>query len=29
MNARQKAKHWKKLYEQSLPKKPYPVMDRY
>lgn len=26
MNNRQKAKHWKRLYEQSLPKKPYPVV---
>lgn len=26
MNARQKAKHFKKLYEESLPKKPYPVV---
>lgn len=26
MNARQKAKHFKKLYEQGLPKKPYPVV---
>ena len=25
MNARQKAKHFKKLYEETLPKKPYPV----
>ena len=26
MNARQKAKHFKRLYEQGLPKKPYPVV---
>lgn len=26
MNARQKAKHFKRLYETSLPKKPYPVV---
>lgn len=26
MNARQKAKHFKRLYEESLPKKPYPVI---
>jgi hypothetical protein len=26
MNNRQKAKHWKQLYEMSLPKKPYPVV---
>ena len=26
MNNRQKAKHWKRLYEESLPKKPYPVV---
>ncbi len=26
MNARQKAKHFKRLYEESLPKKPYPVV---
>ena len=26
MNARQKAKHFKRLYEQSLPTKPYPVV---
>ena len=26
MNARQKAKHWKRLYEEKLPKKPYPIM---
>lgn len=26
MNLRQKAKHFKKLYEQGLPKKPYPVI---
>lgn len=26
MNNRQKAKHFKKLYEQRLPKKPYPVV---
>ena len=26
MNARQKAKHFKKLYEDALPKKPYPVI---
>lgn len=26
MNNRQKAKHWRKLYEQQLPKKPYPVV---
>ena len=25
MNARQKAKHFKKLYEEALPKKPYTV----
>lgn len=25
MNNRQKAKHWKRLYEESLPKKPYSV----
>lgn len=25
MNARQKAKHFKRLYEESLSKKPYPV----
>lgn len=26
MNARQKAKHFKRLYEQSLPQKPYPIV---
>lgn len=26
MNLRQKAKHFKKLYEYALPKKPYPVI---
>ena len=26
MNNRQKAKHWKRLYEEALPKKPYPVV---
>ena len=26
MNARQKAKHFKRLYEESLPKKPYPMV---
>lgn len=26
MNTRQKAKHFKRLYEESLPKKPYPVV---
>lgn len=26
MNARQKAKHFKRLYEESLPKRPYPVI---
>ena len=26
MNNRQKAKHFKRLYEQGLPKKPYPVV---
>ncbi len=26
MNARQKAKHFKRLYEEALPKKPYPVI---
>lgn len=26
MNARQKAKHFKRLYEEALPKKPYPVV---
>lgn len=26
MNARQKAKHFKRLYEEVLPKKTYPVM---
>lgn len=26
MNARQKAKHFKRLYENSLPKTPYPVV---
>lgn len=26
MNARQKAKHFKRLYEEQLPKKPYPVV---
>lgn len=26
MNVRQKAKHFKKLYEDALPKKPYPVV---
>lgn len=26
MNLRQKAKHFKKLYEEGLPKKPYPVI---
>lgn len=26
MNLRQKAKHFKKLYEDALPKKPYPVI---
>ena len=26
MNARQKAKHFKRLYEESLPKKPYLVI---
>lgn len=26
MNLRQKAKHFKKLYELGLPKKPYPVI---
>lgn len=26
MNARQKAKHFKRIYEESLPKKPYPVI---
>ena len=26
MNARQKAKYYKRLYEESLPKKPYPVV---
>lgn len=26
MNLRQKAKRFKKLYEESLPKKPYPVI---
>jgi len=26
MNLRQKAKHFKKLYEDALPKKPYPVV---
>ncbi len=26
MNARQKAKKFKRLYEKALPKKPYPVM---
>lgn len=26
MNNRQKAKHFKKLYEEALPKKPYPVI---
>ena len=26
MNARQKAKHFKRLYEESLPKRPYPVV---
>ena len=26
MNNRQKAKHWKRLYEESLSKKPYPVV---
>lgn len=26
MNLRQKAKRFKKLYEESLPKKPYPVV---
>lgn len=26
MNLRQKAKHYKKLYETTLPKKPYPVI---
>lgn len=26
MNNRQKAKHWKQLYEMSLPKKPYPIV---
>ena len=26
MNLRQKAKHFKKLYEVTLPKKPYPVI---
>ena len=26
MNLRQKAKHFKKLYESGLPKKPYPII---
>lgn len=26
MNNRQKAKHWKQLYEMSLPKKTYPIV---
>lgn len=26
MNLRQKAKHFKRLYEESLPQKPYPVV---
>ncbi len=26
MNLRQKAKHFKRLYEEALPKKPYPVV---
>lgn len=26
MNTRQKAKHFKRLYEESLPKKPYPIV---
>lgn len=26
MNARQKAKHFKRLYENNLPKKPYPIV---
>lgn len=26
MNNRQKAKHWKQLYEMSLSKKPYPIV---
>jgi len=26
MNARQKAKHFKRLYEESLPQRPYPVI---
>ena len=26
MNLRQKAKHFKRLYEEGLPKKPYPVI---
>lgn len=26
MNNRQKAKHWKQLYEMSLPKTPYPIV---
>ena len=26
MNTRQKAKHFKRLYEEALPKKPYPVV---
>ena len=26
MNTRQKAKYWKRLYEKTLPKKPYPVV---
>jgi hypothetical protein len=26
MNARQKAKHFKRLYEMSLPTKPYPIV---
>ena len=29
MNNRQKAKHFKRLYEESLPKKPYPVVYQY
>lgn len=29
MNARQKAKHFKRLYEETLPKKPYPVVYKY
>lgn len=29
MNNRQKAKHFKRLYEMGLPKKPYPVVFRH